>query len=508
MTRRVLIAGLFHETHTFLQGRTALEDFDERLGAELWQAENDGSPLAGMLEVAKSCQWDVIPAIDLRATPGPTVADRVVDRFWTELAATLDREESRGIDGVCLVLHGAMVSESLLDVEGEILERLRARIGIDVPVCGVLDLHGNCTRKMATNSHGFVAYRQNPHADACAAARDGALLLERLMSTGERPTTVWERPPIMWPPTGTGTAFDPMKTLEVMARRIEEVHDEILAVNVFAGFSFADTPDTGVSFTAVTLGEPRYAKAELEELSEWALANRELGNVREEPLESVMAEVKSRLGGSSNSGGFAVAGGFANPIIIAEPSDNIGGGAPGDSVDLLVALMNARIENAAVAINDPQAVAALADAKPGETRSLAIGGRDRTFGGGPFAGQFKFVSRSDGRFTLEDPNSHLASMCGSKFDMGPCAVVRHGGVTILLTSHKTPPFDLGQWRSQGIEPEKLSVIAVKAAVAHRRVYDPIAQAHYTVETPGPCSSNLNIFPFQHVKRPVFPLDRI
>src|SRR5947209_20147565 len=99
-------------------------------------------------------------------------------------------------------------------------------------------------------------------------------------------------------------------------------------------------------------------------------------------------------------------------------------------------------------------------------------------------------------------------MAGDCFDMGPCAVVRHEGLTILLTSNKTPPFDLGQWRSQGIEPEELSVIAVKAAVAHRRVYDPIAAAHYTVETPGPCSSNLKSFAFRHVKRPVFPLDEI
>ena len=90
--------------------------------------------------------------------------------------------------------------------------------------------------------------------------------------------------------------------------------------------------------------------------------------------------------------------------------------------------------------------------------------------------------------------------------MGRCAVVRHKGVTILLTSRRTPPFDLGQWRSQGIQPEKLSVIAVKAAVAHRKAYDPIAGAHYTVETPGPCSSNLKQFPFQHVKRPIYPLD--
>src|SRR5207249_2389225 len=104
------------------------------------------------------------------------------------------------------------------------------------------------------------------------------------------------------------------------------------------------------------------------------------------------------------------------------------------------------------------------------------------------------------------PHSHLASMCGIHINMGPSAVVRSGGVRILLTSRKTPPFDLGQWRSQGIDPESLRVIGVKAAVAHRRAYDPIAKASYTVDTPGPCSSNLRAFPFRKIRRPVFPLD--
>lgn len=493
MSHRVLLAGLFHETHTFLEGRTRQADFEERLNDALWSAENDGSPLAGALEVARSRGWEVIPAIDLRATPGPIVEDAVVERFWSEVSRVLGRQEPRGIDGVYLVLHGAMVSESLPDVEGALLERLRKRIGAGVPICGVLDLHANATAKMAELSEGFIAYRQNPHADACAAARDGALLLHRLLETGERPVTIWERPPLMWPPTGTGTAFDPMRTLEAMARRIEETHDEILAVNVFAGFSFADTPDTGVSFTAVTLGEPRYARAELEELSDWAMQHKQLGNVLERPLAEVLAEIQA-------------APGLAKPIVLAEPSDNIGGGAPGDGTALLKGLIDAGIQNAAVAINDPAAVTALQQCRAGDRVVLDIGGHGSRLTGGPLRLEVEFVSRNDGRFKLEDPHSHLASMCGSHFDMGPCAVVRHKGVTILLTSHRTAPFDLGQWRSQGIAPEKLSVIGVKAAVAHRKVYDPIAGAHYTVETPGPCSSNLKQFPFRHVKRPIYPLD--
>ncbi|MFN0052231.1 MAG: M81 family metallopeptidase [Planctomycetales bacterium] len=501
MSKRVLLAGLFHETHTFLSGRTTLEEFDVRVGEELWSAEQDGSPLAGALEVARGREWEVIPAIDLRATPGPIVEDRVVERFWKAVEETLDRESARGFDGVYLVLHGAMVSELLLDVEGEILWRLRDRLGPAIPICGVLDLHGNISQATAQHSHGLIAYRQNPHADACAAARDGALLLDRLLETGEHPVTVWEHPPLMWPPTGTGTSFEPMRTLEAMARQIEEAHEEILAVNVFAGFSFADTPDTGVSFTAVTLGEPRYAQAELEELSAWAMAHAEMGNVLEEPLEGVLMRIQSSGEGADGSPGSRRSG----PVVLAEPSDNIGGGAPGDGTGLLKAFLEHRLTNAAVAICDPLAVQAISSRKPGESLTLSLGGRGSPLSGGPLTLEVELVSTSDGRFELEDRHSHLASMSGNQFDMGPCAVVRHAGVTILLTSRKTPPFDLGQWRSQGIAPERLSVIGVKAAVAHRKVYDPIASAHYTVETPGPCTSNLRTFPFCFVRRPIFPL---
>ena len=103
-------------------------------------------------------------------------------------------------------------------------------------------------------------------------------------------------------------------------------------------------------------------------------------------------------------------------------------------------------------------------------------------------------------------------MCGLHIEMGPCATVRHiaaGGVMwILLTSHKTPPFDLGQLRSQGIVPEELAIIGVKAAVAHRQAYDPIARASFAVATPGACASDLRTLPFRNVRRPVFPLDDI
>jgi microcystin degradation protein MlrC len=95
---------------------------------------------------------------------------------------------------------------------------------------------------------------------------------------------------------------------------------------------------------------------------------------------------------------------------------------------------------------------------------------------------------------------------GKTIEMGPSAVVRHRGLTILLISRRIAPMDLGQWRSQGINPEQLSAIGIKAAVGHRRAYDPIASASFTVRTRGPCMSDLTQLPYRRIRRPVFPLD--
>jgi microcystin degradation protein MlrC len=193
--------------------------------------------------------------------------------------------------------------------------------------------------------------------------------------------------------------------------------------------------------------------------------------------------------------------------VLVEPSDNIGGGAPGDGTGLLRALVERAVPNAAIAINDPEAVRQLCTMEPGNRVTLPIGGKGSRADAGPLSLEVELLRCSDGKFALEDKQSHLASMAGDHFDMGPCAVVRHANrLTILLTSRKTPPFDLGQWRSQGVEPAELSVIVAKAAVAHGRAYDSIARRMYWVETPGPCSSNLRSLPYRHVRRPVFPLD--
>lgn len=490
---RILIAGLFHETHTFLDGSTGLSAFHIRRGDEMLACKGDASPLGGVLELAEEFGWEMLPAVDYRAQPSAIVEDEVLVRFWREMEQSIDAELAAGIDAVYLVLHGAMATQGFADVEGEILSSLREIPGLQsVPVFGVFDLHANFSQRMADHADCLIAYRKNPHTDAREAALIAARLLQRCLTSGEVPRQLWQHPPLMWPPTGTGTDDEPMKSLESMARQMEEEHaDAIWAVNVVAGFSFADTPDTGVSFVVSTTGPDAEAQTLLQKLSDHALASREQGCVVDPPVREVVRQIDPPPPGLT---------------VLVEPSDNIGGGAPGDGTGLLRALVDARIPNAAVCICDPAAVQRLQKAQIDEELWIPIGGKGSRLDSGPLSLRVQLVSRWGGLFELEDKQSHLASMTGNSFDMGACAIVKHAGLTILLTSVKTPPFDLGQWRSQGLEPTRFSVIGVKAAVAHRRAYDKIASRMLWVDTPGPCSSNLRSLPFQKVRRPIFPLD--
>ncbi|MCX7298882.1 MAG: M81 family metallopeptidase [Rhodobacterales bacterium] len=489
---RVLVAGLFHETHGFVPQTTTLADFDIQRGPALLAQRGSGSMIDGLLEVCAREGWDVIPACAYAATPSGPVEDAVVESFWSDLSATAEREWA---DAVLLALHGAMVSVSHDDVEGLILSRLRALPQMaDLPLSAVFDLHANLSPAMCRHADALVCYRENPHIDARARAVHAAELLARMLREG-RPQIVHRPVPLLWPPTGTGTADLPMSALETLARGIEAEYPDIWAMNVVAGFSFGDTPHTGVAFAAVTCGDTAEAEGQLDRMARLAWDLRQHGLPAEHDPAAVLATLAAEPG-------------HPGPVCLVEPSDNIGGGAPGNGTGLLRALLAARTANAGIIINDPDAVAALAPLSPGAVAQLPIGGKDNPFDLGPVTLDVTLISTSDGRFTLEDLNSHMVAARGKHIEMGPCAVVRHGGLTILLTSLKTAPFDLGQWRSQGIEPRNFAVIGVKAAVAHRRAYDPIAARSFTVATPGPCSGRLADFAYGRLTRPVFPLDPV
>src|SRR6185312_3162502 len=429
----------------------------------------DASQLDGFLSVAEREGWELVPSAIYTGGASGTVDHAVFEAFWSEVKPVLQRALAEGLDGIHLSLHGAMVTSECDDPEGELLGRIRAMKGAEsLPIFGVGDLHATLTPRMGALCDGIVFYRECPHTDQFDSAVRSGELLARCLKTGVRPKHRVLVTPIVWPPTGTGTRDGPMRALEDAARRMEKEVPGVLAVNVVGGYAFSDVPHAGVSFSVITEGSAEDAQKALRELAKIAWDMRQGGIPEQHDLDRVVREFKEnnyRFGGKG-------------PVLLVEPSDNIGGGAPGDGTDVMRALLKYDIPGAGVAIADAETVQALASVPIGGKITLPIGGKGSPLDPGPVTLEVELVSRSDGVFELEDKKSHLVGSLGKIIRMGPCAVVKHRGLTILLTSKKLPPFDLGQWRSQGINPEDLTMIGVKAAVGHRVAYGKIAAAEF------------------------------
>jgi len=494
---RVFIAGIFHETHSFSGDTTGLEGFVIHRGAEITARRGDASQVDGFLSVAEREGWEVVPGVVYTGGASGTVDHAVFEAFWSEVQPALDKALVEGLDAIHLSLHGAMVTSQCDDPEGELMARIRTRRGAGaLPVYCVGDLHGTLTPKMGNLSDCMIFYRECPHTDAFDSAVLSTELLARCLKTGVRPKHFVLVTPIVWPPTGTGTRDGPMRALEDAARRLEKDIPGVLAVNVVGGYAFSNVPHAGVAFSIITEGDEAAAQAGLRELAQIAWDMREGGIPKQHDLDQVVREFADsnyKFGGKG-------------PVLLVEPSDNIGGGAPGDGTDVMRALLKYDVQGAGVAIADGESVAALANVPIGGKITLLIGGKGSPLDPGPVSLEVELVSRSNGVFELEDKNSHLVGSLGKIIDMGPSAVVKHRGLTILLTSKKLPPFDLGQWRSQGINPEELSMVGIKAAVGHRVAWGKIAAAEFTVNTSGPCTSDITRLPYTKLRRPVFPLD--
>ncbi len=327
-----------------------------------------------------------------------------------------------------------MASASLDDVEGEILRRIHGLAGGAIPVGGVLELHANFSAAMAPYSGSLLAYRENPHTDAQETARRAARILERALRAGERWSTVHLPAGLLLAPTAT--AEEPLRSLERAVRELENRQPDLLA-----GYAFADTPDTGLGFSAITRGDPGKALRHLQDLVEEANHMKELANRTDLDLRHAMEEL-----GRWREG----------PVLIIEPADNIGGGAPGDGTAVLRSFLEFRIENAAAILNDPESVERLAILSPGARRTLRLDGKGSRFDPGPLELEVEPVSRSGGRFELEDPQSHLASMGGRQVDMGPCAVVRHGGSPFSSPAGRPRPSSSGRGAARGSSPSGFS----------------------------------------------------
>lgn len=495
--KRVFAASCNHETHSFSVMRTTLEHFRHydflTDDAEIRRVYTGTSTeWGGALEIADELGWDIIGGLAAEAEPAGPITDEAFEVIVDAIAGGCSRAVP--LDGVLLMLHGAMITDTFDDPEGELLRLVREIVGHNTPIAVTIDLHANVTEAMVARADIMTAYRTTPHLDQRETAVRAARLLDRTMRGEIRPVLYLDRPPLLYGLDlgRTINMHGPMRRVQATAERWCANHPELLDISIQAGYPYADILEAGPSAIITCNGKSSAAQHALNALSQEIWESR-----HEESIHFVSVEEAARVmrAASSRTG--------VGPTVVADYTDGSGGGGYGDGVRLLAAMLRDNIENAAYGpVHDPEVASIAHAAGVGASIKVELGGKtDPRFGGGPLGIVATVEHLSDGQYTRRGPFGR-----GTVGNMGPTACLGVGGVHVVVCTHRVQTEDREQFRIVGVQPEICRVIACKGINHFRADFEPIAEELVFVDTGGLVSTDLKIFPFRKVRRPVWPLD--
>ena len=473
---RIAIGGFLHESHSFAPRATGFEDFLKPGGfppllhtKELVETLRPTSVCsAGAIAAAEAAGAEIAPLAWSFANPAGPVTREAFERISALILAALS--DALPVDGVFLELHGAMVSDDFPDAEGELLRRARAVVGPDIPIAVTLDPHANMTPLMARMADVLVPYRTYPHVDMRAmGVRATELLLARIARKAPWAMAFRELD-FLIPITSQCTMVEPMAGVMAARAAIEAQHAVELAYCF--GFPYADFDGCGQAIAA------------------WA----ETPEAAQAAVDALAADIAAReaaFAGGVMEAQEAVARALAaprHPIVIADTQDNPGGGGHGDTTGMLAELLKQGAEGAVLApMNDAEAAAACHAAGVGATVTLALGGKSD---GAPLQVTGVVERLSDGRFTLEGPMGK-----GNPANLGQTALLRVGGVRVVIVSRKMQAHDQAIFRHLGVEPAAQRIVVVKSSVHFRAHFQPIAAEVLVAAAPGPVVADPATLPF-------------
>jgi microcystin degradation protein MlrC len=485
-TKRVAIGAIFTECN-HLGGVPIDLSWFERY--ELVRGEAilriDNSVVGGMLQVLREAEVDIAPLLWASTCPGGPLTADCYTQLKTEL---LDRlRQALPVDGVLLPLHGAAAAEGIGDLEGDLITAVRAIVGPSIPIVATLDLHAHISAAMVQNADALVAWETYPHADSYTTGQRGARLLVDTLAGRCRPTMAAAKVPVITGAIhGSTHGDDPFARLMRQAKA-HEGKNGVLSTSVILVQPFLDVADMGSGAIVITDNDLDGAVKLATELAEayWAMR--------------FQLEPKTWTPEEAIATGLTVTGG---PVILVETADCCGGGAAGDSIATLAALLRTeRQERAFVPVVDPAAAAACHAAGVGAEVTCTLGHQLDPRWGEPITVTGRVSTLTDGRFRYQG-----GIYDGVEGNLGPTAVLAIDGIQVLIITYGTYDWRDEQYRSVGLDPATAKFVVAKNPMNYRLAYGGLSRAVFILDTPGPTPPTIRHAQFAQLQRPYFPLD--
>jgi microcystin degradation protein MlrC len=472
---RIGIGGITHESLGSSPLVTRMQDFRVLRGQQILD-----EPAYGLAEVARRLEIELVPLLSAtHVAPSGTVEEAAYLELRSEL---LERLRNAGqLDGICLLLHGAMLVENIRSGDADQVREVRAALGNAMPIAARLDLHANLNDEFANTTDIWTGFRTAPHRDMRETLERALTLLVSSIRSGDRPRAAFVRVPLLLQGEKATTDVEPMRSLMAMAREVER-EPGILNAEVFVGFGWADSPHANSS-VAVIARDASYlpdARRHALRLAQSMWDRRDEFTFDQEVVESVDTAIDLALNATQSS------------VFVTDSGDNPTAGTPGDSTYFLSRLLERQVPDAILAsIPDAEATRVCFEAGQGATVAVSLGG--------------KWDKLRTGPLELTGTVEHLHAGDPAAGD-SPMATLRVGGVHIIITGIRKAIVSLDNFRDAGLDALAHKLVVVKLGYLMPGLRD-AAPREILALSPGYADMQLERLTYRYVTRPIFPLDR-
>lgn len=462
---KIFAAGIMTETNTFSPVCTTLQDFRVQRGTDVLTGRVEHSSLdlsktwgkqskaRGDTFVFSLMAWAEPSGVTLKAAY-ESLRDEILD----------DLQAAMPVDVVLLLLHGAMVAQGYDDCEEDIIHRVREIVGPKAVIGVELDLHCHLSDSMIAPADIVLTYKEYPHVDGNDRAQE---LFELAVATqlGKiRPTlALFDCRMIgMYP-----TSRQPLRGFVDAMTEAEKRHG-VLSISFGHGFQFADVPHVGAKVLVVTDGDQALADQVAREFG-----LRVYGLRHEIGFDSISLPLEKALAKALAS--------KKTPVVVADQSDNTGGGAPGDGTFALRWLLDHQAEEVALAIfYDPEVVKMAKNAGKGATLTVRLGGKVGPFSGDPVDLEVTILS------ILED-YAHVFPQQSNEpwlFPAGDVVALRCGSIDIVVSNERCQCFSPSIFSDLDIDPKRKRLLIAKSYQHFYGAFGPIAGEVIYMAGPG------------------------
>jgi microcystin degradation protein MlrC len=487
---RIAIAKYGQETSSFSPVPTTLDTF--RIyglseGQQVLEAVPASGSLAGFLQAAAATgeAWAPLPIISGWAGASGKITPPTLAYFDEKIQAGL--RAAGPIEGFYFDLHGAGEAENEPDTEGYLLERCRQLLGPTVPIVIALDHHANLTQRMVDNCDALVAHRSQPH-QPYETGQLAAQILFSILQGKIQPTMAWRKIPLITHQEQFLTTIDgPMREWFELAREMES-RPHVVSVSTFPMQPWLDVPEGGWAVSVLTNDEPSLADSLAAELAAaaWSRRDRFLVQQSVAPAEAVQRAMAADSG----------------VVILSDTGDSVFGGSTGDSTCLLRELIRQDVDQLSlVPLVDPEAVECAIQAGLDAVITIDVGGKLDSHFHQPVEVRARVAGIGGGRIEAD-----VIGM--SSFDMGRAVLLEVGAIRIAVSENRGVGGNHpAVYRHFDLEPADAKLVVLKTA-SNWQYYQEMTSEVIRVDTPGPTMSDLAGFDWQHLPRPIYPLDEI